>query len=110
VFKYDLTTFRTGVKSNNRIREVSIKQAADRAGVSKAEWERWENDIESQPDNIDEILLAVVLNWRPPEPFFRHKAEIDAARVKAWRKDNPERYREYMREYMKRRRQKAKQK
>lgn len=32
---------------------------------------------------------------------------LDGVRVTNWRKANPERYREYMREYMKRRRERA---
>jgi len=108
VLMYDLRQFRKGVKSNNRMRDVSVGQAAKRAGVSRSEWEQWEADLESQPDNIHEIMLAIVLEYDPPEPFFKHKAEIEAARVKAWREQNREKYNEYMREYMKAKRAKNK--
>lgn len=107
---YDLTSFRHAIKSNTVHHTVSKTQAAARAGVCFKTWDRWESG-ERQPVNLDEILLAVVFNSPPPKPrYTTESAERDRDRVKQWREHNPKQYKEYMREYMKRRRQKAKQK
>ena len=107
---YDLTSFRYAIKSNTVHHTVSKTQAATRAGVCFKTWDTWEAG-ERQPDNLAEILLAVVFNSPPPKP--KYNTELKKRKrvtTKEWKKQNPERYREYMREYMKRRRQKAKQK
>ena len=102
--KYDLEAFRAGLKSNNRLHNVNTKQASERAGVSRSVWERWEKNPYSQPDNIAEILLAVVLNTTPPEPVYNHKREKRLERSKTWKEQNKDKYKEYMREYMRKKR------
>ena len=101
---YDLEAFRAGLKSHNRCNNVSVNQASARAGVSRYEWEKWEKNQDSQPDNIAEILLAVVLNTTPPEPVYNHKREKRLERSKTWKEQNKDKYKEYMREYMRKKR------
>ena len=107
---YDLTSFRHAIKSNTVHHTVSKTQAAARAGVCFKTWDMWESG-ERQPINLDEILLAVVFNSRPPKPKYNTEgAEKDKQRAIEWQKENREQYNAYKREYMKHRRQKAKQK
>lgn len=107
---YDLTSFRHAIKSNTVHHTVSKTQAAARAGVCFKTWDRWESG-ERQPVNLDEILLAVVFNSPPPKPrYATESAKKDKQRAIEWQKENRERYNAYKHKYMKRRRQKAKQK
>ena len=106
---YDLTSFRYAIKSNTVHRTVSKTQAATRAGVCFKTWDKWESG-ERQPVNLAEILLAIVFNSPPPKPKYTTESDEKAnQRAKEWQKENRERYNAYKREYMKRRRQKAKQ-
>ena len=106
----DLTTFRYAIKSNTVHHTVSKTQAAERAGVCLKTWQEWEQG-ERQPVNLNEILLAVVLSEEPPKPKYSsayiEDPEKVKARVKKWRDNNKEKHREYMREYMKAKRAKA---
>jgi len=108
----DLTTFRYAIKSNTVHHTVSKTQAAERAGVCLKTWQEWEQG-ERQPVNLNEILLAVVFNEDAPKPQYKYvrsekgKGKSQVERNREWRKKNPDKHREYMREYMKAKRAKA---